>query len=356
MPETFTATVRILPPQQSQSSVAAMMLGQFMGGISGGGGVASALGLKNPADLYVSILKGGTITDAIIDRFKLRDKYDAEVIEEARLALERRSRMTTSKDTIIAIEVDADDPKAAAEMANAFVEELQRLMQGVAITEAAQRRLFFENQLKQAKNSLVEAELALRKTQERTGVFKLDDQGKAIIEMIVALRTQIAWKEVELRTLRMFATSQNPDYLRVEQQLTQMREQLRRMEKAGGASEGDIFVPTGRIPETGLEYLRSLRDLKYSESMFELLTKQYELARLDEAGNSSIVQVIDRAIPPERRSWPKRKLIVVIAMMLGLLLAVGIVFVSERLKRFRNDEDAKRRWRALIELLRTRRR
>jgi len=357
MPVTYTATARILPPEQGQSSIAAMMLSQMVGGpgvVGGGGagGLATALGLKNPADLYVGILKGRTVTDAIIDRFKLRERYAAPVIEDTRLGLEKHSRINATKDTIITIEVDDRDPKVAAEMANSFVEELEHLTDGLALTEAKQRRIFFESQLKQAKSNLVDAEFAMRKTQEQTGLLKLDDQGRVIIETLAALRAQIAVKEVELETLQTFATPQNPELIRMQQQLHEMRSQLAKMEQPGATRKGDILLPTGKMPEAGLEYIRSYRDVKYFELIYELLAKQYEIARLDEARSSSLVQVIDRAVAPERRSWPKRTLMVIVAMIAGLLVAWGIIFVSKRWERIRRNELLLEKWQLLFRLLR----
>jgi uncharacterized protein involved in exopolysaccharide biosynthesis len=350
----YTAQTRILPPQSGQSTIASMMAGQAVIGATGASGLA-ALGLKNPADLYVGILQGNSISDAIIERFELRKKYHADFIEDARLGLEKRSRITATRESIITIEVDDPDPGTAARMANAFVEELQRLTQRVAITEAGQRRLFFEKRLEEAKNGLAQAETAMQKTQERTGVLKLDDQGKAIIELISGLRAELARKEVEVSSLQTFATADNPDYIRAQRQLDQLREQLRRMEKSGATRGSGVFVPTAKLPEAGVEYLRALREVKYAETMFDVLAKQYELAKLDEGRESSLVQIIDPALPPERRSWPRRTLMVIVAVMLGVLLALGYIFASEFIKRFRRNGTERQRSLALRLLLRQRR-
>ena len=340
----YTGTARILPPQQSQSSAAAL-LGQlgFAAGMAG-----SALGIKNPNELYVGMLKSRTVADGLIARFDLRQRYDSDTLDEARRKLDKRSRISSGKDGIIAIEVEDEEPKQAAAMANAYVEELDRLNDTLAVTEAAQRRLFFEKQVRLAKEQLADAEVALKKTQEATGLIKLDDQGRAIIEAVARLRAEIAAREIQLTAMRTFATERNPEYVRLQQELAGMRVQLAKLEKSTPAGEGDVLMPTGNVPEAGLEYVRKIRDVKYFETMFELIAKQYELARLDEAKDLSIIQLLDRAVEPERRSRPTRALITVLSAVVALFVAVLVAFVREAGEKARRDPEGARR----IELLR----
>ncbi|GAB4173982.1 MAG: Wzz/FepE/Etk N-terminal domain-containing protein [Rhodocyclaceae bacterium] len=339
----YTGTARILPPQQSQSTAAAM-LGQ-LGAVAGLAG--AGLGIKNPNDLYVGMLKSRGIADRLIERFRLREAYDADTMDDARKALGKRTTVTSGKDGIITIEAEDEDPKKAAAMANAYVEELDRLNDRLAVTEASQRRLFFEKQLKASKDALAGAEVELRRTQEKTGLIKLDEQGKAIIEAVARLRAEIASREVQLGAMRTFATERNPEYVRLRQELSGMREQLGRLEKSSSTAEGDILVPTGKVPEAGLEYVRRLREVKYQEAMFELVAKQYELARLDEAKDVSIIQSLDRAVAPERRTRPKRALITVLSAVVALFVAVLAAFVLEALEKARRDPEGAARIAAL---------
>jgi tyrosine-protein kinase Etk/Wzc len=320
MPNIYTGRALIMPPQQ-QSATAATLLGQ-LGVLSSGG--ASSLGLKNPGDLYVGMLKSRTIADSLISRFKLADQFETDTMVETRRELMGRSRFTAGKDGLISIEYEDENPQRAADIANAYVDELDKLTQSIAVGEAGQRRLHFERQLKRAKEDLADAEVELKKTQERTGLIKIDEQGRAIIEAVASLRAQIAAKEVELASMRgTFATESNPEYVRAQEQFRGLRDQLKRLEQsqpAGKGDKGDIFVPTGKVPEAGLEYIRKLRDVKYFETMFELLAKQYEIAKLDEAKEGAIVQVVDKATPPDRKSKPMRLLIVLVtATALGIL-------------------------------------
>jgi tyrosine-protein kinase Etk/Wzc len=311
-----------------------MLLGQ-LGGLAGLAG--SSMGIKNPADLYVGMLKSRSVADSIIARFELRKLYEKDTMVETRKEFSRNSSIAAGRNGLISIEFDDEDPKRAADIANAFVEALDKLTQSLAVTEAAQRRLFFERQLMQAKADLSKAEIALKTTQEETGLIKLDDQGRAIIEAVAALRGQIAAKEVELRAMRTFTTEKNPDYVRTEQQLAGLRSELLKLERAQVAGGGDILLPTGKVPEAGLEYLRKFRDVKYQETIFELLAKQFEAAKIDEAKEAAIIQIVDQAIAPDRKSKPKRAVIVVVLTVLAGLVAVGLAFIQEARERARLD-------------------
>jgi uncharacterized protein involved in exopolysaccharide biosynthesis len=214
-------------------------------------------------------------------------------------------------------------------MANAFVEELKSLAGGLALSEAGQRRMFFEDQLRQTKVSLASAEEEVKGFQQRTGMIQVDAQARAIIEGIARLRAGIAVKEVEAKVLRSFATAQNPDLQRVEEEIRALRIELEKVETSKGHGF-DPLMPSGRVPEMGTEYLRKLRQLKYNETIFELLSKQYELAKLDEAKDAVVIQVIDRAVPPERKSKPHRAQIVLLAMVTALFLSVLIALLLEQ--------------------------
>jgi uncharacterized protein involved in exopolysaccharide biosynthesis len=310
------------------------LLGQ-LGGLAGLAG--NSFGIKNPNDLYVGMLKSRTVADNIIARFELQKLYDRETMVETRNKLENNRNVTAGKDGLITIEIDDEDPKRAAAVANAFVEELDKLTQSLAITEASQRRVFFERQLQGAKEELGKAEVALKMTQEKTGLIKLDDQGRAIIDAVATLRGQIAAKEVELRAMRTFTTDKNPDYIRAQQQLAGLRTELTKLERAQISGGGDILLPTGKVPEAGLEYLRKFRDVKYNETIFELLAKQFEAAKIDEAKEAAIIQVVDQAVPPDRKSKPRRAYIVAISALVGLFVATLWAFAREALAHAREN-------------------
>lgn len=349
----FTSTVKIMPPQQQNSGAAAALLGQ-LGGFAGIAG--NMAGLKNPGDLYVGMLGSRTITDRLIERFKLQERYESKTIDDARLEFADAVDIGSGKkDGLIEISVSDEDPKFAAELANAFVEELTKLTQTLAVTEASQRRLFFEQQLKEAKDQLANAEVALRRTQEKTGLIQPDGQVQAIISSIAQLKATIAAKEVQLKAMRTFATAQNPDLLRTQEELRGLQVQLAKLEKNQPAKEGDFMVPTGNVPEAGVEYVRSLRNVKYYETLFEMLAKQYELARIDESKDSSVIQVLDKAVPAEKKTKPKRALITLIGILGGGMLGVLLAFLKEAYLRSRTNPDDSARWSELSSALSRRR-
>jgi len=349
LPNRYTATTTILPPQQSQS-LAASMIGQ-LGALGPMAAMAQKdLGLKNPNDLYVGMLRSRTAEDGLIRRFDLLRIYHDRKMSDARRDLERASSIAVGKEGFVTISVEDKGRSRAPQIANAYVDELRQLTQDLAVTEAGQRRLFFERQLELAKNNLAGAEQALKETEQKTGLIQLDGQAKAIIDSVVKLRALIAAKEVELQGMRLFSTEQNPDVKLGEEQLSGLRTQLALLERQSGGP-GDVQVPAGSVPEAGLQYARKLRDLKYSETIFEMLAKQYEAARLDEAKTAAVIQVLDPAIEPDRKSSPKRGLIIFGAMGLGFLGSAGYTIVAAAFTEMRLDPGTQYRLDALSRLL-----
>lgn len=325
LPQYFTANAKILPPQQEQS-VAASMLGQLGPLLSMAGG--KDLGLRNPNDLYVGMLRSRSVADHLIDRYLLLKHYNKKYRVDARRELSSRTDIVAGRDGIISVSVEDRDPSNAADLANGYIEELENLTRTLAVTDAAKQRLFFAQEVRDANEKLATAEDALKKTQEATGIIQLDSQSKVLLQGYADLRAQVAAKEVEVQSMKSFAAPQNPDLLRKEQELKALRAQLERFEqgKPGKSFDG---VGLGSVPGSGLEYVRALREVKYRETLLELLTKQYEIAKIDESKDASIIQVLDRAIPPEKRSWPPRAALVIASTVLGFLLAVTFIFWSD---------------------------
>lgn len=325
-PPSYTADAVILPPQQQQSSLSALA-SSALGGLAGLG-MASQLGLKNPEDLYIGILKSRAIGDDIIQKFRLREVYGKKLDSDTRKALEKHTSITSGKDSLIKISVDDRDPKRAAGLANAYVDELYKQNSRLALTDASQRRLFFEQQLGKEKDALADAEIALKQTQQSTGLVVPAGQAEAIIRSAAQLRAQIASREVELEALRSYATDQNPQVQVLKTEIAAMRDQLRQLEAKGGSASG-MAVSAGSLPEASLEYLRKFRDLKYHETLYELLAKQYEAARIDEARQAPLIQVVDRADVPDKKSWPPRGLMIVAAAVLAALAACAFALLSD---------------------------
>ncbi|MFZ0319983.1 MAG: Wzz/FepE/Etk N-terminal domain-containing protein [Candidatus Sulfotelmatobacter sp.] len=331
LPIRYEAKIVLLPPQQN-SSISSMLTGQIGGALGALGALAGgSLGLKNPNDMYVSLLTSRTVEDAMINRFGLMREYHAKRMSSARKELEHRTTAVAgSKDGLIRLTIEDGEAKRAAELANGYVEEFRKLSASLAITEAARRRLFFEQQLAQAKDSLTEAEEAMAKTQQATGVLQIDSQARALIESAAILRGQVVAKQVQIEGMRSFATDDNPELILAKQELAALQAQLGRLGGSQLDDSSDLNLSKGKVTEAGMEYLRRYRDLKYKETVFELLAKEFEIAKLDEAREGSIIQVVDVAVPPDKKSFPPRILIVIGTTILGFFAAVFYVFLRER--------------------------
>jgi len=335
----FTATAVIMPPQQEQSSAGAL-LGQLgsLGGL--GGGAASSLGLKNPADLYVGILRSRTIADSLIDRFHLQQAYRQTLRMGARNVLRGNSEFEAAADGLIYLRVKDQDPKMAAALANAYVEELHSLNSRLAIGQAAQRRLFYDQQLAAEGTALSAAEDDLKRTEERTGVVQLNGQAEMTIRNIADARAQIASREVQLGVDRTYATDQNPDVLRLQQEIAALKSHLAQLEDAQQhMSPGDTQIPGAQVAGVGLEYTRKLREVRYHEAFFELLAKQREAAGIDEAKSAPIIQVVDPAEAPERKSGPSRALITIGFGLLGFVLSASWAVLGSILTQMRRSPE-----------------
>jgi tyrosine-protein kinase Etk/Wzc len=319
IPPTYTATAVIMPPQQ-QSSSAAALLGQ-LGGVAG---LASqSLGIKSPADLYIGLLSSRTIADELIKQFGLQNVYRTKDLTDTRKKLASRTSFSSAKSSLIQISVEEQDRKRAADLANAYVDRLQEQNSRLAVTEASQRRLFFERQLEAEKNNLAEAEAAFKKMQEQKGIFQVSSQVEAVIRSMVQMHAEVAAREVILQRLKAGATTQNPEVQRQEIELKALRTQLQELESSRAKrSQGDPLMSATMVPEAGLEYTRRLREVKYRETLYELLARQYEAARIDEAKESPVIQIVDPAIPPDRKSGPKRLVYAIMGLFTGGILGI----------------------------------
>ena len=310
VPQWFTSRTSILPPQQPQS--AAMTAIAQLGALSGLAGAAT--GMKTPADQYVALLQSTTISDRLIDAFKLMEVYDAEYREEARKELARNVRITAGrKDGLISIEVEDTQAQRAADMANRYIEELRRLASQLVLTEAQQRRVFFEDHLKQTRDRLTTAQQVLQSSGFSQGALRSDARASA--EGYARLAAEATAADVRLQTLRSNLADTTPEVQQATSLVAALRAQLARLERPNDVSGNQ-------------DYVSKYRELKYQETLFELLARQYELARLDESREGSLIQVVDEAKPAERKSWPKRGLVAVAATLVAFLVIV--IFVLTR--------------------------
>jgi tyrosine-protein kinase Etk/Wzc len=315
---TFTAATVFLPPQQQQT--AASMLLQNLGAL--GGAASSLSGLKNPNDQYVSFLKSRTIQEKLIERFNLKDRYDEKFLVDARKSLAKKTVITSSKDGLITVQVDDYVPAFSAQLANGYVEELRSLMQRLAITEAQQRRAFFEEQLLITKEKLTKADQALGISGVNSSVLK--NNPATAIAAVANVQAQISLLEIKLSSMRNFLAESAPLYQQSVAELQALRAQMGKLER------------TNNTPSTtDSDYIARYRDFKYYESLFELFAKQFELAKVDEAREGVAVQVLDLALPPEKKSKPQKALIAVAATLATGVLTLLFVFLRRYLRKLK---------------------
>ncbi len=327
IPVKYTAESVILTPQQAQPSLSALIQLAGVGTGAGLSGLSLLSGFgRNPSDLYVGILNSRTIADALINKFSLKQVYGVPDFDRARKHLSRNTTIKAGRDTLIHIEVEDGSPQRAAALANAYVDELFLQNAHVALSEASQRRLFFEQQLAKEKDSLADAEIALRNTQQFTGLIEPGGQAEVILRSTSQLHAEILAVQAQLAGMSTYVTNTNPRYQMLKNEQGALQAELSKLEKGsheGGAPE----IPVGKLPQAALEYLRKYRDLKYHEALYQALAQQYEAARLDEAKAAPLIQVIDRAVVPERKSWPPRAVLILLTTTLSALIAILYLFV-----------------------------
>ncbi len=334
LPNKYSATAKVLPPQKESGGLLSVM-----GQAGGFAGLAAGMGLTGNADLYLGILKSRSVADAVISSLDLTKVFKTKTPDDTRKALEGAVKLQAGKDSIITITTESKDPKLAAALANAFVEELGKKSVQLNLTKAGTERAFLEKRLRVVKDDLKRAEEDLKSFQEKNKAIKVDSQAAASIEGIAKLKAEIVAKEVQLATLKSYQTEENPEVKALQAALGKLRSQLAGFVGSGG---GDGIPNIGRVPDIGLEYVRRMRELKTQEAIYEQLTKQYEMAKLTEAKDSSSIQILDEAVVPAKKSKPKRALIVILTTVTAFVIAVFAAFTAEYFGNM--PEEDRSRW------------
>ena len=336
----FTAKAVVLPPQQGQSSAGLLTQLGNLASLTGLGSTAA----KDPNDLYMAVLQSNTVEDGLIKRLNLMAAYKVKTLSRARLKLADSSKFVSEKGGMISISVKDGDPRRAAQIANAYVDELHDINSRLVIGEAAVRRNFFAQQLALEKDRLTDAEIALQQTEEKTGAISPVGQTGVVISQVASLQAQIIGREVQLDALRTSSTDQNPDVIRLNNEIAGLREQMRALESVKkGRKPGDISLSSRSLPEYQVAYLRKQRDVQYHTLIFDLIARQFEAARLDEAKASPLIQVLDPAEPPERKSGPFRALWLLVGLILGFIFGcVRVIGSYVRSRLVADPENAAR--------------
>ena len=322
IPPTYTATTVIMPPQQQQSG-AAMML-QSLGALGGLAGAAS--GLKNPNDQFVSMMKSDFVTDELVARFGLLQRYDVDYKVDARKKLLEYSKINTGKDGLITIEVDDRDPATAANIANAYVEALSKLLNRLAITESQQRRLFFEKQVEDTKQKLNAAQIALETSGVNVSALKTSPE--ASIKATAELQALVTAQEVKLGSMRGYLTEAAPEFKLAQTELAVLQAQFAKLQKNQPVASGK-----------DADYIARYRDFLYYSTLFEMFSKQYVLAKVDESREGAVMQVVDKAVPPERKSKPKKAMVAALSAVAGGFCLLLFVFIRHSFRQANSNSE-----------------
>jgi tyrosine-protein kinase Etk/Wzc len=321
----YKSEATIMPPEQQQSSAA--LLSQ-LGALTAFAGVGSNLGLKNPADLYIAILQTHLVADNMVNHFHLMDVYKIPDVEAAAGLLRKRTKFVANKDGLIQISVEDPDPKFAATLVNGYADELFQQNNRLAIGAATQRRRFFQQQFAEEKDHLSDSEIALKQTQQSTGVLQLSGQAQNIIGQEASIHANITSHEVQLGALLASSTEQNPDVVRLREELKGLRQQLQLLQQGTNGA----MLSQREFPEAGLAYIRKERDLQYHQTLYDLLARQLEAARIDEAKASPTVQMVDPPQIPKARSWPKPFIFILAGLVIGTMfgcIRVAVIYVYD---------------------------
>lgn len=329
----YTAKATLLPPQKDSGGGAAALLASMGGGLAGLAG-----GLGGSADLYLEILKSRSVADAVIKRLDLSTEFKSKNADSTRTRLQGVVKFQAGKNGIITIIADYKDPAKAALLANTFIDELQKKSLQLNLTKASTERSFLEKRLTVVKQDLKTAEEEMKSFQEKNKTIKADSQAAAAIEGIARLRAEIVSKEVQLAALRNSMTDESSEVSTLLAGISRLKKQLVSM--SGSGDGGGVIPSVGSAPGIGVEYVRRLRELKTQEALFEQLTKQYELAKISEARDSSSLQVLDEAVAPLRKSKPKRSMIVILATVTAFFGSVFLVFIKEYLAKLSPEDSA----------------
>jgi uncharacterized protein involved in exopolysaccharide biosynthesis len=347
LPKMYTATARVLPPSEPGSSISSL-LSQAGGAFAGlAGGLISG---KTTAELYRGILESRTVADALIEKFELKERYDKKYLVDVYKELAEKTDISVSrKDEIISVSVEDRDPQRAADMANSYVEMLDKMNRTVNINEGQRKRIFLEKRLETVQEDLGKAETALKEFQEKYKVVAIEEQAKAAIEGAGKIKGEIIMAQTELEVLKQFGTEKQNEAIMLKSKIDELQNQLERIEKGTPrkassdplqmtGSDTDFYIPFDELPALGMQLARLMREAKIQEKVFELMTTEYELAKIEEAKDVNTIQILDKAVAPDKKSSPKRSLIVILSTFMAFFVAVFTAFIMEYIDRLKTED------------------
>lgn len=354
IPHSYEANVQLMPPE-SNTSPGLAMIGNLMGqaGLTAGDSMLDMLGSKDQGVLFMGVMRSRTIGDRLVDRFDLRKVYWRKTYIGARTELASRTTITEDRKTkIIGVAVRDHDRALATAMATAYVEELNRLLAEVNTSAARREREFLEQRLAVVRKELDDSAKELSQFSSKTTTLDPQDQGKAMVEAAAILQGQVIAAESELRGLEQIYTSDNVRVRTLRAHVAELQQQLDRLGgknyKGSTTVDPDALYPSLRqLPVLGQQYMELYRQVKIDEIVYQLLTEQYELAKIQEAKETPSVKILDAARLPEKPVAPARALLTIVGTMLGFFLACCWIVAAELWNEVDSNEPHKAFLRAI---------
>jgi tyrosine-protein kinase Etk/Wzc len=298
--------------------------------------LSAIFSVRTPGDVYLGLLASRTTADKVIDRVHLMEVFRTQSRSSARNSLANSSKFTVRKDTLVSIEIRNSDSVTAASIANAYIDALQEQQEAMAMDLATARSRVFERQVDQEKSALAAAELELKKSEQSSGLLQPESQTQMSLSANASIRAQITTMQVQLAGMLQSSTDENPQVKTIRSQIARLEAEQRNMESGSGGGMGSL-IPGGKMPEVNLEFARKFREVKYHEALLAALGNQFESARLSEVQTVSQFQVVDRAIIPERKSWPPRALFLALSLIFGVLLGSIVMILTIVVHRLKAD-------------------
>jgi len=325
LPNIYTATAKVLPPQKEGGNLAAA-LGQ-LGGLAAVAGFGG--GFSGSAELYVSLLKSRSVADSVIKQLDLMKEFKAKTADDARIKYAAVVNVKSgAKDGVITITADHKKPEMAARLVTVTVEELGRRSVQLNLAKVSNDRIFLEKRLDIVKNDLKKSEDEMKIFGQQNKTIQVDVQTKASIDGIAKLKAELASREVQLAAKRTYQTDESPEVMSIVAAVDRLKRELGDLAGSGGGAR-DVIPSVGSVPSLALEYARRLREVRIQEAILEQLTRQYEMEKINENRDTSTLQILDDAVVPDRKSKPRRSLIVILATVTAFLCSVFIAFILE---------------------------
>jgi tyrosine-protein kinase Etk/Wzc len=339
LPNIYTASAKILPPQQQSGLLSAAMMSGALATMGG-----DLLGESKNAKLYSEILRIESLRDPIIERFNLKKVYKAKLLEDVYKRMDKTITVVSGKEGIITISADDTDPKRAADLANAHVDQLRKLTSSLSMTGASNSREFLAGRIEETRKELAQAENNLKSFQSKHNILDAQAQAGATMGALNQLSSQLSAQEIQLDILRRTYSESSQQVKNLRQSIASLRDQIVKYKESGSG----VIPGFENVPELGQEYVDLTRKYKTVEAVYDMLIRQYEAARLNESNDVSSIQIIQRAVVPEYKSKPKRARIVEASAFIALFFSILMAFLKEYISTM-SDED-KERWKGLIRI------